>query len=179
MKGKLLVLSMELKSQKDGNFLFNEVQIQALLAGLSAVYSEAALWLMKRKLVVMVVGEKAELLVQAFMHFKNQYGSMQLLTDNEADQFIKTTLENKNLDNKSMDKLIQLNHCQQQAIESESLGPVLSELIEKMIIRLKTEPLIAGYRNSWKYARMKSIRSRTEKAKVDVMEETLYRFGIN
>lgn len=138
MSKKLILLSLEVDVHKTSGPVFNEIQLRALLAGLCAVYSEATIWVSKKNIAVMAVGDNGELLVTALQHFKAKFKRMKLTYGHDAEIMLgKIADGNEWSGSHAADKIIQLSQCARLGEESESIGPVLDQLMKKTMNRLE------------------------------------------
>ncbi|NOS54967.1 MAG: hypothetical protein HOP37_01775 [Cyclobacteriaceae bacterium] len=160
-------------------FYFNGTQTHAIMAGLNLVYKEALIWADGSQLRVWVVGDNHDFLFQAFRHLKTNAKQWRLEAgQNAVEYFTKIIFDDRSTNSRLPDKLQGLIDAQQIAIEADSLGPQLTELIEKGLEALRAQPVIAGFKNSFRVA-SKENDTIQEKVVHTNCPERFYRFSVN
>lgn len=175
---KIMCLSIEIKTEKSKapQFCFHATMVQALLSGLSTMYSEVFFWSCGKRAAVWVVGAQTDFLVQAFMHHRDKFKTIQLLDQSMAISLFQEITSGSRWPEKSLpDKLKSLYESYDAASCMGTLGHNLQAHVLKGISSLRENPAIAGGKNSWKLPANAAWSSMVRIRSTDLF----YRFSIN
>ena len=176
-----MALCIELKSSKriSEAFYFNDTQTRAIIAGLSLFYREVLIWSTANQLGVWVVGSNHDFLFQTFRHLKRHAKQWRLADGHHAvASFTENIIDSQYTNRSLLDKLQGLIDAQQIATEADSLGALLTEMVEKGIEALRAQPVIAGFKNS--FAAASKDRNTIQKKVIHInCPELFYRFSVN
>ncbi len=183
MKKEIISLSVAIKKErgKGEQFQFNETMIHAILSGLSVVYDEVFIWSSKNRLGVWVVGNSSDFLVQAFLHHRNQFKSIEILEGRDSIQLLnEIALGTKWNEIGVLSKLGSLYRAHALSSELNSLGVNLQPLVVEALSILSENPSVTGSRNSWVSTSAEKQSSTMSKNIVQIaFPDLFYRFSIN
>lgn len=174
----IICLSVEIKREKSKapQFYFNETMVQAMLSGLTTVYDEVFIWSCQNRLTVLAVGEHTDFLVQAFVHHRNKFKTMQLLEGELAVENFQSIITGKKWPAiSSTTKLETLLKAFELSESLNSLSSRLHPIVIKGISDLQESPIVTGGRNSWQSSGKSFLSGITEIRSTDLF----YRFSIN
>lgn len=184
MKSAAIALSIEIKDSKNNNdkFHFNDIMLQAVLSGLSIVYSEVFIWQTGNHLAVWVVGDNTDLLLQSFTHHRIHYKKIQLLEGTPAQDLLEQIAGGRAWSDCSMtDKLESFHRAYQLSSELDCLGSTLFPMMSKGDSLLRNHSFITGAVNSWTFGNKKGTEADSLLSeKIQISNSNLfYRFSVN
>jgi hypothetical protein len=174
----IICLSIEIKREKSKapQFYFNETMVQAMLSGLTVVYDEVFIWSCQNRLAVWAVGDHSDFLVQAFVHHRSKFKTIQLLEGDLAVDHFQSIVDGKKWPAIStITKLETILKAFELSESLNSLSQQLHPLVFKGISSLRESPVVTGSRNSWTSSGKSFLSGITEIRSTDLF----YRFSIN
>lgn len=174
-----MALSLELNhpASNEPVDLFNEVQVRALLAGLSAVYEEVFIWTTGKNIGVWVTGSSEELMVRAFHHFLLHLENGCVVQGEEAIALFDAIVTGDEWSKiNGVEKLDQLANAERLANEMDSLHETLGPLVRAGLDSLERQPLISGMMNGWVSGDRTSV---SKKVCVKGFPSVFFRYSLN
>lgn len=181
MRNKIVSVVLEYKNTdaKGETAFLNETTILAVLSGISIVYEELFLWNCGSHILVMAFGRDVQLLQKAFDHHRNHFQKVYVLDEAESVLYFNDVIEGRLWNDSSlMEKFVRLNEAFDLADTMNTLGLRLYPIVTSGLIKMRSNPKIAGARNSWIKASLKDAIRQPGIVQIK-SSDIFFRFSVN
>ena len=151
---RLLALEIESHVREDGTSktpLFDNNEIKVYLSGLGVVYEEAFIISTHHHIAAWVVGEHQGLLINSFQKYDEPLCRVNLFLNNDSARalFHQIIVGDRWREISNQEKLYKLMSSRDIAIVSDSLGPIMTDLVTKTSHEISASPFMIAREESW------------------------------